>query len=315
MASYEGRAEVIFSPHIHSRSGIEKIMWNVVLALVPAAFAGFYFTGLNSLVIIGVSLLTCVASEAVMCLFTGRRITILDGSAVITSILFAFMLPPGCPLYVVISGAVFAITIVKWAFGGLGCNFMNPAIGGYIFVSASWHDIVTLHTDPLSVFKTGGWNSVMSAHFDNYNNLFLGNIPGTIGEISKLALVIGILYLMIRRIVSPVIPLVFLGTSALFLWAFGGIPFGSACFTGNPLFHLLTGGLILCAGFMAVDYVTSPLTLKGKIIYALCLGVLASVIRLWGDFTEGAFYAVALMNIFVPLIDSHTARRIFGSPK
>jgi electron transport complex protein RnfD len=263
-------------------------------------------------VIIFTSLVTCVASELVMCLFTRRPVTILDGSAVITSILFAFMLAPDCPLYIVISGAVFAITIVKWAFGGLGSNFMNPAIGGYIFVSASWHDIVTMHTDPLSVFKTGGWNSVMSTHFDNYLNLFTGNIPGTIGEISKLALLIGLVYLMVRRIVSPVIPFVFLGTSALFLWIFGGLPFGNTCFTGNPLFHLLTGGLILCAGFMAVDYVTSPLTVKGKIIYALCLGVLASVIRLWGDFAEGAFYAVALMNIFVPLIDRYTAKRIFG---
>ena len=134
MAAYD-------SPHIHSRSSIEKIMWNVVLALVPAVLAGVYFIGLNSLIIIGTSLAACVASELVMCLITRRKLTILDGSAVITSILFAFMMPPDCPLYIVIAGSIFAITIVKWAFGGLGGNFMNPAIGGYIFVSASWHDI------------------------------------------------------------------------------------------------------------------------------------------------------------------------------
>ncbi len=313
MAGTEGKAgTVVFSPHIHNRSSIEKIMWNVVIALVPAALAAYHFFGIKSIIIIGTSLLTGIVTELLMCLFARRPVTILDGSAVITSLLFAYMMPTTCPLFIVVSGCFFAIAIVKWAFGGLGCNFMNPAIGGYIFVTAAWKNFSTCGDDPLSVFKSGGWNAVTSAHFENYLNLFIGNIPGTVGEISKLAILAGLAYLVLMRVLLPVIPLVFLGTAAVFLWIFGGIPAGGAFFTGNPLFQLLSGGIALCACFMAVDYVTSPLTINGKIIFAVCLGILTSVIRLWSDFTEGAFYSVAFMNIFVPLIDRFTRTRIFG---
>ncbi len=334
--SCKGKAgTVVFSPHIHNGSSIERIMWDVVIALIPAGLASVYFFGMNSIRIIGISLLTGITTELLMCLITRRPVTILDGSAVITSLLFAYIMPPSCPWYVIIAGCSFSIAVVKWAFGGLGNNFMNPALGGYIFSAAAWQNIVTGswsptirpflkagfgffdaslqiidpviingRATPLSALKTGGWDAVTSAHLDNYFNLFIGNIPGAIGETSKLAILIGLGYLLIRRIILPVIPLVFMGSSIVFLSVFGGFQF--------PLFHLLSGGLILCASFMAVDYTTSPITVAGKIIFAVSLGLLTAVIRLWGDFAEGALYAVAFMNIFVPLIDRFVRKRIFG---
>ncbi len=341
MADYQGKPAVFF-PHLHDKSSVERIMWDVVIALVPAGLAGVWFFGMNTVRIAAASLAAGIVTELLMNLISRKPVTVLDGSAVITSLLFAYMMPPSCPLYIAAAGCAFSIAIVKWSFGGLGHNFMNPAVGGYIFAAAAWNTAVTgswsptirsllgqgfdftlasqniidpgivSGVNPLQAFKAGGWVSVASNNFDNYLNLFLGDIPGTIGETSKLALLIGLAYLMARRVVLPAIPLVFLGSAALFAWIFGGLGFGAGFFTGNPLYHILSGGMILSAGFIATDYVTSPLTIKGKIIYAFSLGVLTMIIRIWGSLTEGAFYAVALMNIVVPLIDRVSRDRIYG---
>jgi len=343
MAKATGKASVvIFSPHIHSFNSIEKVMWDVVIALIPAGIASVYFFGTNALRIIIISVLTAVITELFMNLLTKSRITIMDGSAVITGLLFAYNLPPAVPWYLVVAGSSFAIAIVKWAFGGLGYNFMNPAIGGRIFVLAAWTtfmvgnwsptirgflnsgldfgnaslkivspDVIST-ASPLNSLKAGGWNMVHSFNFDNYWNLFIGNIPGCIGETSKLALLVGFVYLLIKKVVTPIIPLIYIATVALLAWIFGGLPLGSGIFTGNPLYHILSGGLILGACFMATDYVTSPIGLKGKIVFAVSLGVLTMIIRLWGGYPEGVSYAIAFMNIFVPLIDRYVKERIYG---
>lgn len=349
MAKASGKAgSVVFSPQIQSHASIEKIMWDVVIALIPAGLASVYFFGLNAVFIITVSLITGLFTELIMNLLTGRSITILDGSVVITSLLFAYNLPPICPWYITVTGCFFAVAIVKWAFGGLGYNFMNPALGGRIFVTAAWPGVMTGHwspviqnlfsrgislrglaeaslkiispdaissASPLSALKMGGWDSVRQAGFDNYWNLFIGNRPGCIGETSSLALLIGFSYLLIKRIVLPTVPVIYIGTTALLAWIFGGLPLGSGYFTGNALYHILSGGLILGACFMATDYVTSPLTFSGNVIYAFFLGVLTIIIRLWGGYPEGVCYAIVLMNIFVPLIDKFTKERIYGYRK
>lgn len=343
MAQAKGKAgTVIFSPHIHSPFSVEQIMWDVVIALLPAVAASIIFFGFQSVRILLISLVTALVTELIMNLFTKSRITILDGSAVITAILFAFNLPPAAPWYLVAVGAFFAIAIVKWAFGGLGYNFMNPALGGRIFVLAAWPGIMINHWSPtiqqglgkgldfmgasqaiaapdavtsataLSVMKEGGWQAVQTAGLDNYWNLFIGNVPGCIGETSALALLIGAAYLFIKRVITPEVPFIYVGTVALLSWIFGGLPHGGGLFTGNALFHVLSGGLILGAFFMANDMVTSPISLKGNIIYAVLLGILTVLIRLVGGYPEGVSYAIVIMNIFVPLIDRFTRGRIYG---
>ncbi len=298
---------------------------------------------MNAINIMAISLITGVLTELLMNLFTRSGITILNGSAVITSLLFAYNMPPSCPWYVVAAGSAFSIAIVKWAFGGLGYNFMNPALGGRIFVLAAWTNVMVGNwsptirgivnpwfnfatasqkildavstASPLNTLKTGGWQAVHSMKFDNYWNLFIGDIPGCIGETSKLAILIGLIYLVVRGVIVPVIPVIYIGTAALLAWVFGGLPLGTGLFTGNALYHILSGGLFLGACFMATDYVTSPIGLKGKIIFAVCLGVLTVIIRLWGGYPEGVSYAIVFMNIFVPLIDRYVKDRIYGYSK
>lgn len=346
MARTTGKAgTVLFSPHIHSRFSVESVMWDVVIALLPAGLASVYFFGMNSLRIMGISVATALVSELIVNLLTRNRITISDGSAVITGLIFAFNMPPSAPWYLVVTGSAFAIVLVKGVFGGLGYNFMNPALGGRIFVLAAWSGIMVGHwsptiqgflaqglpfadasarivtpdaitsATPLTMLKSGGWQAVQSAGFDNYLNLFLGNIPGCIGETSKLALLIGCIYLLLKRVITWEVPVIYLGTVALFAWIFGGLPLGQGLFQGNPLFHVLTGGVMLAACFMANDSVTSPISFSGNIFYAIMLGILTMVIRLWGGYPEGASYAVVLMNIFVPLIDRGFRERVYGAGK
>ncbi len=330
---------VIFSPHIHDKFSLQFAMWNVVIALIPAGLCGIIFFGYAALKIIVLSVITALITELVMNLMLKRNITILDGSALITGLLFAYNLPPSSPWYVVVIGSFFSIAFVKWAFGGLGYNFMNPALGGRIFVMAAWSNIMVNHwsypvsnfmkeglsfleasnkiispdaitsASPLSAVKAGMANSF------SYLDMFLGNIPGCIGETSKIALLIGGIYLIIIRVIQWEIPIIYIGTVALLSWIFGGIPFGSGLFTGNALFHILSGGLFLGAFFMATDYVTSPISFKGRVLFAVMLGVLTVIIRLFGGYPEGVSYAIVIMNIFVPLIDRYLKGRVYGYRK
>ena len=335
---------VLFSPHLHDKFSLHFAMWNVVIALLPSGLAGVYYFGLPALKVITISVITALITELLMNLMTKNRITILDGSAIITGLLFAYNLPPVAPWYLVIVGSFFAISIVKWAFGGLGYNFMNPALGGRIFVIIAWSNIMVGHwsyplqrfiekglsftlaskqiilpdaitsASPLTVLKSGGFKAIKEGGFD-YWSLFVGKIPGCIGETSKLAILIGGIYLLALGIIQWEIPVIYIGTVAFLSWLLGGLPFGMGIFTGNALFHILSGGLFLGAFFMATDYVTSPISFKGRVLFAIMLGILTVVIRLFGGYPEGVSYAIVIMNIFVPLIDRYLKDRIYGYKK
>ncbi len=345
MPRVSGKAStVLFSPHLHCKFSIHIVMWSVVVALLPAGIAGVYYFGLPALKIIVISTITALMTELLMNLLTKTKVTILDGSALITGLLFAYNLPPAAPWYLVVVGSFFAIALVKWAFGGLGYNFMNPALGGRIFVIIAWSNIMVGHwsysiwkfigngmdftsasrqiisadaitsATPLTVLKTGGFEALKNANFD-YWSLFIGNIPGCIGETSKLAILIGGLLLLALRLIQWEIPVIYIGTVALLSWILGGLPFGKGVFAGDPLFHILSGGLFLGAFFMATDYVTSPISFKGRFIFAFMLGILTVIIRLFGGYPEGVSYAIVIMNIFVPLIDRYVKDRIYGYRK
>jgi electron transport complex protein RnfD len=277
---------IVFSPHIHGHFSIENMMWNVVIALIPAGIASFYFFGTNAFLTIGISVGSGLIIELLINLFTRSRITVLDGSVVITSLILAYNLPVGTPWHIIVIGNFFAVAIAKWAFGGLGYNFMNPALGGKIFLLAIW---------PAVLGQTG-------------------NIPLRFLEIQTLAFLLGFIYLIIKKIMSPWLTLAYLGTAVLLAWIFGGVEAYLGFFAGNPLDFIFTGGMVLGACFMATDPVTSPLTQKGKIIYGALLGILTVTIRLTGNYQEGMVYAIVFMNLLVPFIEKVTKKRIFGYP-
>ena len=317
--------QISSSPHIHSRVTVEKIMWGVLIALFPAAIGSVYFFGARVIAILGVSIGTCILTEAVIKSLTRREITLLDGSAILTGLLLAFNLPPGVPLWVVAVGAVFSITIVKQAFGGLGCNIFNPALGGRVFLMAAWPSYMTSGWNapctgtvlpsmaqgvaaisgatPLALLKEGGAALNSLPHL---RELFFGNVSGCIGETSALLLLIGGLFLLFKKYITWHIPVTFIGTVAIFTFiAQKSIPNGF-------IFHILSGGLFLGAFFMATDYVTSPISSKGKIIFGIGCGVITSVIRLYGGYPEGVSYSILLMNAAAPLIDRYTRLKKFG---
>jgi electron transport complex protein RnfD len=301
------------SPHVRSVETTGRIMRDVIIALLPATVLGVIFFGLNALWVVLVSTAVAVGTEALLQALMHKKITISDGSAAVTGLLLALNLPPSVPLYIPVVGSVFAIAIVKQCFGGIGYNFINPALAARAFLMVSWPTAMTSWTmpadavssaTPLAAIKVAG-AGIPSPYLD----MFLGNVGGCIGETSALALIIGGLYLIVRRVIDPRIPLVYIATVALFTWVAG--PDG--LFTGNVLYHVLAGGLMLGAIFMATDYTTSPMSGNGKIVFALGCGVLTSVIRLWGGYPEGVSYSILLMNLVVPLIDRAFKPRRFGS--
>jgi electron transport complex protein RnfD len=254
-------------------------------------------------------------TELTIEVFTKKKITILDGSAVITGILLAFNLPSNVPLWLPIIGSIFSIAIGKQVFGGIGQNIFNPALVGRVFLMASWpkymttfvkpfnYDAITSAT-PLAALKEGK----ILEHIP-YLDLFLGNRGGCIGEVCILALLIGAAFLLIKGYISWHIPVIYIFTTALFTFIFGG----NGLFGGDWLFHILTGGLILGAFFMATDYVATPLTIKGQVIFGIGCGLFTSVIRIWGGYPEGVSYAILIMNGATPFIDRYTKSRIYGT--
>ncbi len=299
------------SPHVRSSESTRRIMIDVIIALVPATACGIYFFGLNALWTVLVSVAAAVGAEALLQVIMKRKVTALDGSAALTGLLIALNLPPSVPLWIPLIGAVFGIAIVKQAFGGIGSNFLNPALAARAFLMASWPQIMTTWTmpvdavstaTPLAALKEGG------AQLSPYLDMAIGNVGGCIGETSAIALLLGGIYLIARRVIDPSIPVVYIGTVALFAFIAG--PEG--LFTGDALYHILAGGLMLGAFFMATDYTTSPMSLKGKIIFALGCGVITSVIRLWGGYPEGVSYSILLMNLTVPLINKAFKPKRFG---
>lgn len=302
------------SPHIYKDESVEKIMWMVILSLIPAGIAGVIIFGIKALKVIILGVISAVISEWFLQRLTKRRITLSDGSAFLTGLLLSYNLPPNVPFWIPILGSFFAISIGKQIFGGLGQNIFNPALVGRIFLVASWprymthfspplgYDALTSAT-PLALLKEGRGFERLS-----YIELFLGKKPGCIGEVCILALLLGAVFLLIRGYISWHIPFTYIGTVGLFTYVFG--PKG--LFTGDWIFHILSGGLILGAFFMATDYVTSPLTHKGQIIFGLGCGLITAVIRLWGGNPEGVTYSILIMNAFTPIIDRYTKNRIYG---
>jgi electron transport complex protein RnfD len=301
------------SPHIRAKHSTASIMQQVLIALLPALAVAGYVFGLWALALGAISVVSCVATEAVIQRLCKKTVTINDWSAVVTGVLLAFNLPINAPWWLAIIGSVFAIGIVKQCFGGLGQNFMNPALAARAFLLASWpthmtstayiptYDTVTTAT-PLALLKTGELNSMPST-LDLFTGL--NGVYGCIGEISALALLIGGLYLIFKGIISWRIPTIYLLTIAVFALLVGQ----------DPLVHLFSGGVMLGAFFMATDYASSPVTPKGQIIFALGCGLITMIIRIYGGYPEGCSYSILLMNVAAPLIDRFTKAKIYGADR
>ncbi len=318
------------SPHIRSKESVSRIMLDVILALIPAAIAAVLNFGWRVVLVMGVSVLTAVATETLMQKIMKKPIAIKDLSAAVTGILLAYNMPPTIPLWIVVVGAVIAIALVKQIFGGLGHNFMNPALAARAILLAAWPvemttwelpnmDAVSNATSaatsgatstatPLAILKSGDgvW-----AELPPLWDAVIGRIGGSIGEVSAIALLLGAAYLLLRKVINWRIPITYISTVALLTWIFGK----DGLFTGQGIYHVFAGGLLLGAFFMATDYTTSPVTPKGQIIMGIGCGVLTTVIRLVGGYPGGVSYSILIMNIATPLIDRYTRPRVTGEVK
>ncbi len=299
--------KVSSNPHIRSKAGTSKIMLCVVLALMPAAAFGVYNFGINALLLILITVASCVCSEFLFDMICKKKNSIGDFSAVVTGVLLALNLPPNAPWWIGLVGGAFAIVVVKMLFGGLGQNFMNPALGARCFLLISFTSIMTnfdcdayTGATPLAVLKGGGSVNV----FD----MVVGRTAGTIGETSMIAIVIGACFLILLGIIDLRIPGSYIVSFIIFICIFGGhgIDFNYVAA------HLAGGGLMLGAFFMATDYVTRPITIKGQYLYGVLLGILTGIFRIFGAGAEGVSYAIILGNILVPLIEKVTLPKGFG---
>ena len=306
---------VASSPHIRGNFRTNRIMLDVVLALLPALAVGIWRFGGRALLVTVVSILCAVAAEWLYSLAAKTRNTVVDGSAVVTGLLLAMTLPASVPYWLVAVGAVFAIIVVKTLCGGLGQNIFNPALAARALMMLVYPVGVTRYVDLRADAVTGATplhHMVMPAlPGESLLDMFLGNCPGSIGEISALALLAGGAYLVYRKVISPRIPVAYLGTVAVLTLVFSK--------TGDPvswmLYSLLSGGVMLGAIFMATDYATSPATAMGQIYYGIGCGVLTVLFRYFGLFPEGVTYAILIMNAFVWTLDRYTAPRRFGTKK
>lgn len=345
------------SPQIHGRESTPRIMMAVILALVPAAIWSVYVYGLPALWTMFLSIAGAMGTEAVLMRMAGKN-TLGDYSALLTGLLIGFNLPPSIPFYVPLVASVVAIAVVKWTFGGLGANWMNPALAGRVFVFFSWTSAMTKWdlprgmsdavsgASPLGFLKANlldyqgaakgpieyltslgypatqfghraaDWLQGLGVTIDpHYVDFVVGFKPGSLGEVSTILLLLGAAYLFARKIITWQTPVAYLATFSLFAWVFGGRAYGAGLFTGNVFFHLLTGGIILGALFMATDMVTSPVTGRGQLAFGVGVGFLTFVIRFYGSFPEGVSLAIIFMNIFVPMIDRLTKPKRFGLGK
>ena len=318
------------SPHVHSGDSVQKNMYGVLLALVPALAASVWFFGLGALIVTLTSVLACVLFEHLIQKFLLKKpSTIMDGSAAVTGLLLAFNLPTNIPLGLIIIGAAIAIGMGKMSFGGLGQNPFNPALVGRVFLlisfpvqMTSWPvpiaargayiDAVTGPT-PLSVVKeglsAGRPFSELTAEIPSYLNLFMGQMGGSAGDVAGVALLLGLLYMLIKKIVTWHIPVAVVGSIAVFT---GVLHLSDPQAYASPLFHLLTGGVLLGAFFMATDYASSPMSKRGMLLYGAGIGIITVLIRIYGSYPEGVSFAILIMNAFTPLIDKYIKPKRFG---
>jgi electron transport complex protein RnfD len=288
-------------------------MWAVVISLIPAGIAGVYIFGISSLNIIVLSILSCIFTEALFLKLRNKDPrAALDGSAILTGLLLAYNLPPSIPFWIPVIGGMVSIVLGKQLFGGLGQNIFNPALVGRAFLQISWPVYMTTWKNPVwwpdAISGATPLAKEAGAYHFTYMDLFLGNRPGSLGEVCVIALLIGALFLLVTKIISLHIPLSYIGTVGIITWIFGKQGF----FQGDFIFNMLAGGLILGAFFMATDYVTSPLTKKGKIVFGIGCGILTAIIRLKGGYPEGVCYSILFMNAAVPIIDRFTKIRKYG---
>ena len=286
------------SPHVRDKRSTQSIMRDVIIALLPATIFGIINFEINAMILILTCVVSCVLFEWLYQKMMNRKVTIYDLSAVVTGLLLALNLSPDVPIWMAILGSAFAIIIVKQLFGGLGFNFMNPALGARCFLLISFAGRMTS-------FSYDGVANVNVLH------MFLGNIPGTIGETSVVCILVGAAYLLIRRVIKPVIPLTYIGTFAVLIMIYA-LASGRGFDLTFLAAHLCGGGLMLGAFFMATDYVTSPITPVGKVVFGVILGILTFCFRIYGGSAEGVSYAIIFSNLLVPLIERWTQPKSFG---
>ena len=305
MMSNRRRLTVSSGPHVRSKESTSNIMFNVVVALLPTTLTAIYYFGISALMLIIACSITAVITEALFQKLRGVSVTISDFSALVTGLLLALTLPPELPIWMAMVGSIIAIALGKQVFGGLGYNFFNPALVGRAFLLASFPVAMTtwkLIDVTSSATPLGTENPANIA----FRDLFLGRVGGSLGETSAAAIILGGLYLLYKGYIDWRVPAGYLGTVAL-LTTFVG--------KGGPVFHILAGGLMLGAFFMATDMVTTPVTKKGRWIFGIGCGVLLVIIRVYGGLPEGVLYSILLMNMFVPIIDKYTLPRAFGEVK
>lgn len=303
------------SPHTHTKRTVAKCMWDVVIALIPALLCSLYYFGVGAAIVMVTSIVGCVLTEYLINRYMlNRPATIANGSAVLTGVLLAFNLPSNLPIWIILIGSVVAIGIGKMAFGGLGCNIFNPALVGRVFLLLSFPAQMTTwplpgvsrwsYVDAETGATTLGLLKQKLITTDGVNLLdsFLGSTGGSLGEVSAIALIIGFIYLLATRTISWHIPVSIVVTAALF----------SLCIGADPCVEILSGGMLLGAIFMATDYVTSPMSHRGMLLYGALIGLVTIIIRQWGAYPEGMSFAILLMNGFTPLINRYIKPRKFG---
>ena len=320
----ENKLIVSSSPHVRSNEDTSYIMKQVIIALLPAAVAGVYFFRLNALSAMFFCILGTVGTEFLYQKFTKQKSTIGDFSAVVTGLLLAFNVPASLPWWMCLVGGIFSILVVKMVFGGIGCNFVNPALAARAFLLASFPVAMTAWTQPgvnwigknldavttatpLSFLKNGAAGLAdLSSNGISLADMMIGNIGGCIGETSAILLLLGGVYLMYKGIINYVIPVFYIATVFILTFLLGGFNITFA------IYQLFAGGLMLGGFFMLTDYTTSPMTKKGQIIYAVLAGLITTVIRMYGGSPEGVSYSILLVNCLAPLIDKFVRNRVFG---
>ncbi|MDR0840447.1 MAG: RnfABCDGE type electron transport complex subunit D [Christensenellaceae bacterium] len=293
------------APQIYAKDSTRTLMYDVILALLLPSFAGIWFFGLRAALVLVIAIAAAVLSEYGYQKILHKPVTINDLSAVVTGLLLGLNLPVSAPWWLPVIGSVFAIVLIKQLFGGLGDNFLNPALSARAVLLASWPTLMTNFTRPGPSLDAVSSATVLSGYPSIPLQMFIGNIPGTIGEVSKAAILLGFLYLLLRGVISWRIPVVFVGAYALL-----ALMLGNDVLTG-----VLSGGLLFGAVFMAPDYTTSPMTAKGQYIFAAACGLIVALIRNFGAYPEGVTYAILLLNIVTPLIDRSVKNKVYGKGK
>jgi electron transport complex protein RnfD len=324
---------VSVSPHISSEETVPRIMWTVSISLIPALVMGIYYFGPRAAYVTALCIIGSMLSEWFVQRLAGKEITLSDGSAFLTGLLLGLNMPSTIPFYIALVASFLSVGITKQLFGGLGYNIFNPALIGRAFALITWPRAMTTWAvpdaqfltfqsinakttaTPLGILKEEGMGKLIELFGDKlslYKELLIGHRAGSLGETSMIAILIGAAFLVYRRYISLRIPLSFLATVAVGAWIFGG---KGGLFTGDPIVHLLSGGLMLGAFFMATDYVTCPTVARGQILFGIGCGFLTILIRLKAGYPEGVMFAVLIMNCFAPLIDRSFRTSVFGAKK